>query len=100
MGPWLITPDELDNPEDLALGCAVDGETVQDARTSDLIFGVARLVAELSEVLPLLPGDVLFTGTPGGVLFTRTPQRSLQLGNVLETWIEGIGTMRNRIVAA
>ena len=100
MGPWLVTLDELDDPDDLALGCAVDGETVQDARTSDLIFGVPRLVAELSAVLPLLPGDVVFTGTPAGVGFTRTPPRSLQPGNVLETWIEGIGTMRNRIVSA
>ena len=67
MGPWLVTPDEVADPDDLALGCSVDGETVQDARTSDLIFGVPRLVAELSAVLPLLPGDVIFTGTPAGV---------------------------------
>ena len=98
MGPWLVTPDELADPDDLALGCSVDGETVQDARTSDLVFSVPRLVAELSAVLPLLPGDVVFTGTPGGVGFTRTPPRWLQPGNVLETWIEGIGTIRNRCV--
>ena len=66
MGPWVVTLDELADPDDLALGCSVDGETVQDARTSDLIFGVPRLVAELSAVLPLLPGDVIFTGTPAG----------------------------------
>jgi 2,4-diketo-3-deoxy-L-fuconate hydrolase len=95
MGPWLVTTDELADPDDLALGCSVDGDVVQDARTSDLIFSVPRLVAELSAVLPLLPGDVIFTGTPAGVGFTRKPPQTLQPGQVLETWIEGIGTMRN-----
>ena len=95
MGPWLVTPDEFANPDDLALGCSVDGETVQDARTTDLIFDIPRLVAELSSVLPLLPGDVIFTGTPAGVGITRQPPRALQPGQVLETWVEGIGTIRN-----
>ena len=98
MGPWLVTPDEFADADDLALGCSVDGETVQDARTNDLVFNVPQLVAELSAVLPLFPGDVIFTGTPAGVGFARQPARSLQPGNVLETWIEGIGTMRNRCV--
>ena len=98
MGPWVVTPDEVPDPDDLALGCSVDGETVQDARTSDLIFSVPRLIAELSAVLPLLPGDVLFTGTPAGIGATRKPARFLQRGEVLETWIEGIGTIRNRCV--
>jgi 2,4-didehydro-3-deoxy-L-rhamnonate hydrolase len=98
MGPWLVTPDEVADPDDLVLGCSVDGETVQDARTSDLIFSIPRLIAELSAVLPLLPGDVLFTGTPAGVGITRQPSRSLQPGQVLETWVEGIGTIRNRCV--
>jgi 2-keto-4-pentenoate hydratase/2-oxohepta-3-ene-1,7-dioic acid hydratase in catechol pathway len=98
MGPWLVTPDEVPDPDDLALGCAVDGETVQDARTSDLIFGVPQLVAELSAVLPLLPGDVIFTGTPAGIGAARQPARFLRRGEVLESWIEGIGTIRNRCV--
>jgi 2,4-didehydro-3-deoxy-L-rhamnonate hydrolase len=98
MGPWLVTPDEVPDPDDLALGCSVDGETVQDARTSDLIFGVPQLIAELSAVLPLLPGDVIFTGTPAGVGMARKPPRALEAGQVLETWIEGIGTIRNRCV--
>jgi 2-keto-4-pentenoate hydratase/2-oxohepta-3-ene-1,7-dioic acid hydratase in catechol pathway len=98
MGPWLVTTDEVNDPDDLALACAVDGETVQDARTSDLIFSVPRLVAELSAVLPLLPGDVIFTGTPAGIGATRQPARFLQPGQVLETRIEGIGTIRNRCV--
>jgi 2-keto-4-pentenoate hydratase/2-oxohepta-3-ene-1,7-dioic acid hydratase in catechol pathway len=98
MGPWVVTPDEVPDPDDLALGCSVDGETVQDARTSDLIFSVPLLIAELSAVLPLLPGDVIFTGTPAGVGMTRQPPRSLQPGQTLESWIEGIGTIRNRCV--
>ena len=99
MGPWLVTPDELADPDDLALGCAVNGEKMQDARTSDLIFGVPRLVAELSAVLPLLPGDVIFTGTPSGIGAVRQPPRFLRSGDVLESWIEGIGTIRNNIAA-
>ena len=99
MGPWLVTLDELADPDDLALGCSVDGVTMQDARTSDLIFGVPRLVAELSAVLPLLPGDVIFTGTPAGVGVSAKPPRFLKAGEVVESWIEGIGTIRNKFVA-
>jgi len=98
MGPWVVTLDEVPDPDDLALGCSVDGEKVQDARTSDLIFGVPRLVAELSAVLPLLPGDVVFTGTPAGVGVARRPARFLAAGQTLESWVEGIGTIRNRCV--
>jgi 2,4-didehydro-3-deoxy-L-rhamnonate hydrolase len=99
MGPVLVTPDELPDPDDLALGCAVDGEVVQEARTSDMVFSVPRLIAELSAVVPLLPGDVIFTGTPAGVGVRRSPPRFLQPGEVLETWIEGIGRLRTRFVA-
>jgi 2-keto-4-pentenoate hydratase/2-oxohepta-3-ene-1,7-dioic acid hydratase in catechol pathway len=98
MGPWLVTPDEVPDRDDLALGCSVDGETVQDSRTSDLVFDVASLIEELSAVLPLEPGDVIFTGTPDGVGMARQPPRALHAGQVLETWIEGIGTIRNRCV--
>lgn len=96
LGPWVVTPDELDDRDDLALGCSIDGETVQDARTCDLVFGVPQLVAELSAVVPLLPGDIIFTGTPAGVGFTRRPPRFLQPGETLTSWIEGIGTIRTR----
>ncbi len=99
MGPWLVTLDEVDNPDDLGLGCSVDGTTVQDAGTSDLIFSVPRLIAELSAVLPLLPGDIIFTGTPAGVGVSSKPPRFLQVGETVETWIEGIGTIRNRFIA-
>jgi len=100
LGPWLVTPDELPDRDDLALGCRVNGETMQEARTSDMVFGVPRLVAELSAVVSLLPGDVIFTGTPAGVGISRQPPRFLRPGDVLESWIEGIGTIRNRLVAA
>ena len=96
LGPCVVTVDEFANPDDLGLGCSIDGETMQDARTSDLIFNVPRLVAELSAVLPLLPGDIIFTGTPAGVGAARQPPRFLQPGQTLESWIEGIGTIRNR----
>jgi len=100
MGPWLVTPDEVPDRDDLALGCSVDGDVVQDARTSDLIFSVPRLVAELSAICPLLPGDVIFTGTPAGVGITSQPARFLQPGETLVSWIEGIGEITNRCVAA
>ncbi len=98
MGPWLVTPDEFDNPDDLELTCAIDGEQVQKGRTSELIFSVPALIAKLSAVLPLLPGDVIFTGTPAGVGMGRSPQRFLQAGEVLTSSIEGIGEMRQVLV--
>jgi 2-keto-4-pentenoate hydratase/2-oxohepta-3-ene-1,7-dioic acid hydratase in catechol pathway len=98
-GPWLVTPDELDDPDDLGLGCSIDGETVQASRTSLLIFSVPRLVAELSRIVTLCPGDVIFTGTPAGTGMGRTPPRFLRAGEVIDSWIEGIGSMRTRLVA-
>jgi 2-keto-4-pentenoate hydratase/2-oxohepta-3-ene-1,7-dioic acid hydratase in catechol pathway len=98
-GPWLVTPDEFDNPDDLELGCALNGEQVQHARTSDLIFSVPALIARLSAVLPLLPGDVVYTGTPPGVGLGRTPQRFLAAGDELISTIEGIGELCQRFVS-
>jgi 2-keto-4-pentenoate hydratase/2-oxohepta-3-ene-1,7-dioic acid hydratase in catechol pathway len=98
MGPWLVTLDELDNPDDLELTCVIDGEQVQKGRTSEQIFSVPALIANLSAVLPLLPGDVIFTGTPAGVGMGRSPQRYLQAGEVLTSSIEGIGEMRQVLV--
>lgn len=98
IGPWLVTPDEIDNRDDLELGCSVNGTTKQTGRTSDLIFSVPSLVAELSAILPLLPGDVIFTGTPSGIGATRQPAEFLSEGDVLETWVEGIGTIRNTCI--
>jgi 2-keto-4-pentenoate hydratase/2-oxohepta-3-ene-1,7-dioic acid hydratase in catechol pathway len=99
IGPWLVTPDELPDRDDLRLGCSVNGETVQDSRTSLLLFGVAALVAGLSQVVTLQPGDLIFTGTPSGVGAGRDPQRFLRPGDVLESWIDGIGSLRQTFVA-
>ena len=98
IGPVIVTPDEFSDPDDLALGCAVDGEVRQDGRTKDLIFSVPQLVAELSAVLPLLPGDLIFTGTPSGVGMGRTPKLYLKPGETLVSTIEGIGELRNPLV--
>ncbi|MEU8789718.1 fumarylacetoacetate hydrolase family protein [Streptomyces sp. NPDC048643] len=99
IGPYLVTPDAFDDPDDLALRCTVNDEEVQKSRTSDLIFSVPELVARLSSVIPLLPGDVIFTGTPAGVGLGRDPQRWLAPGDELVSTIEGIGELRQRFVA-
>jgi 2,4-didehydro-3-deoxy-L-rhamnonate hydrolase len=99
-GPWLVTPDELADPDDLRLCCSLNGEVVQGARTSGMAFPVPTLIAEISAVLPLEPGDVIFTGTPGGVGMLRNPPRYLAVGDELVTSIEGIGEMRHHIVAS
>lgn len=99
MGPFLVTPDEFDDPDDLGLRCTVNGEEVQKSRTGDLIFPVPELLARLSSVIPLLPGDVVFTGTPAGVGLGRNPQRWLAPGDVLVSTIEGIGELRQRFTA-
>ncbi len=100
IGPWLVTLDEFEDPDDLELGCAIDGEQVQLGRTSELIFSVPALVSKLSASLTLLPGDVIFTGTPSGVGLGRSPQRFLQAGEELVSHIQGIGELRQRFVAA
>ena len=99
VGPWLVTPDEFSNPDDLELGCAINGVQVQKARTRDMIFSASELIEQLSAVTPLLPGDVVFTGTPSGVGLGRTPQRWLAPGDVLTSYIEEIGEMRHTFVA-
>jgi 2-keto-4-pentenoate hydratase/2-oxohepta-3-ene-1,7-dioic acid hydratase in catechol pathway len=99
MGPWLVTPDEFANPDDLALRATLNGEQVQKARTSELIFPVPVLISRLSARLPLLPGDVIFTGTPAGVGMGRSPQRWLADGDELVSTIEGIGELRQRFAA-
>jgi 2,4-didehydro-3-deoxy-L-rhamnonate hydrolase len=99
VGPWVVTLDEFAHPDDLAVGCSVNGEKMQDARTGDLIYSVPSLIAEISAVVPLLPGDVIFTGTPSGIGAVRQPPRFLQPGDVLETWVEGVGLLRNRFVS-
>lgn len=95
-GPYLVTPDELANPDALALKGVVSGEVMQEANTDDLIFDVPELVVWLSRHITFRPGDLVWTGTPGGVGEARG--RFLRDGDVIETTIEGIGTMRNPVV--
>lgn len=99
MGPCLVTPDEFADIDDLELRAAIDGEEVQKGRTRDLIFSVPVLVSRLSAVLPLFPGDVIFTGTPAGVGAGREPKRFLRPGEELVSAIEGIGELRQRFIA-
>ncbi len=95
LGPCVVTPDEFVNPDDIALGCSVNGATMQQARTSEMIFAVPVLIEYISSVVPMLPGDIIFTGTPSGVGFTRSPQVLLKPGDELVTYVEGIGEMRH-----
>ncbi|MEX0786572.1 MAG: fumarylacetoacetate hydrolase family protein [Dehalococcoidia bacterium] len=100
LGPWIVTRDELPDPQDVHLRLSVNGEPKQDARTSDMIFGVARLIATLSLGMTLEPGDLLMTGTPSGVGFARKPPEYLQPGDQIEAEIDGIGVLRNVVAAA
>lgn len=95
-GPWLVTPDEIDHAVDLEVRCEVDGETMQVARTSDLVFDAADVVAYVSTIITLDPGDIVSTGTPGGVGAAREPNVFLRAGQEVRTVIEGIGELRNR----
>lgn len=100
IGPVLVTPDEVVDRDDLRVITKVDDDVRQDSRTSDLVFSVAELIAFLSGIVTLLPGDLIFTGTPEGVGLGRSPQLYLHAGETLTTVIEGIGTMTHTIVAS
>ena len=96
-GRCVVTADEFGDPQAKRLQCRVNGVSKQDASTADMIFPVATIIEWLSKGLTLEAGDVIATGTPSGVGMGRTPQEFLQNGDVVETEIEGIGTLRNRI---
>lgn len=97
-GPCLVTPDEIGNPQDLKLVCRLNGEVMQQANTSDMIFSVAEVISYLSQDTTLLPGTIILTGTPSGVGFTRNPPVYLKHGDHLELEIEKIGTLINPVV--
>lgn len=99
IGPSLVTPDQVDWAADLAISCHVDGQLMQDSRTSDLLFSPIQIVSYISQFTTLRPGDVIATGTPGGVGAARDPKVFLKAGQVVRTEIEGIGVMANRCVA-
>ncbi|WP_432937374.1 fumarylacetoacetate hydrolase family protein [Kribbella sp. CA-253562] len=99
LGPALVTPDELTDPDDLEIGCSIDGDPVQTGRTAQMIFPVGVLVEYLSSILPLQPGDLIFTGTPAGVGAGRKPPRYLRPGEVLRSHIGGVGELEQTFVA-
>ncbi len=99
-GPWLVTADEIPDPQKLALSLKLNGETVQDSNTDDMIFGVAEIVAYMSKFMLLQPGDIIATGTPSGVGMGMKPQRFLKPGDVMEVYVEGLGTQKQETVAA
>jgi 2,4-didehydro-3-deoxy-L-rhamnonate hydrolase len=99
IGPWLVTPDALERRDDLELQCSVAGRVLQKGRTSQMVFSVSQLIAQISQVCPMLPGDLLFTGTPPGVGMARKPQEYLKPGTTLISEIEGIGKLTNPVVA-
>jgi 2-keto-4-pentenoate hydratase/2-oxohepta-3-ene-1,7-dioic acid hydratase in catechol pathway len=100
IGPWIVTPDELPDPQSLRLRLMVNGVVKQDGNTSDMINPVDALIEWVSKGMTLLPGSIMATGTPDGVGFARTPPEFLKPGDVMETEVEGIGTLRNRLVSA
>jgi 2-keto-4-pentenoate hydratase/2-oxohepta-3-ene-1,7-dioic acid hydratase in catechol pathway len=99
MGPVIVTADEIPDAQSLALRLVVNGVAKQEDTTGHMLFDVAAIIAEISRVLTLEPGDIIATGTPAGVGFARTPPEFLQPGDLMETTVEGIGTLRNHIMA-
>lgn len=100
MGPTIVTADVIPDPHKLSIRLRLNGNTMQDSNTEQLIFGVPDLVAFLSETITLEPGDVIATGTPPGVGFARKPPVFLKAGDVIEVEIEGLGTLNSPVVAA
>ena len=99
LGPWLVTKDEIADPQNLNLWLEVNGQQRQNANTSDMIFPVAFLVSHLSQFMTLLPGDVICTGTPSGVGAGCKPPQFLKAGDVMELGVEGLGRQRQDVLA-
>ena len=99
IGPYLVTPSEAGNPEDLAIKLRLNGETMQDSSTKQLIFKIPYLISYLSDIIELSPGDLIFTGTPPGVGMARKPPVFLQPGDSVEVEIENLGVLTNPVVS-
>jgi 2-keto-4-pentenoate hydratase/2-oxohepta-3-ene-1,7-dioic acid hydratase in catechol pathway len=99
MGPWLVTPDEVADPQKLRLWTKVNGEMRQNGYTGDMMFSVRQIVSYISRFMTLLPGDVVITGTPSGVGMGMTPPKYLQCGDFVECGVEGLGEIGHRVVA-
>ncbi|WP_131111694.1 fumarylacetoacetate hydrolase family protein [Sulfuricystis thermophila] len=100
IGPWLVTRDEVPDPQRLRVWCEVNGERRQDGNTADMIFPVAHLVSYISQFMTLLPGDVICTGTPAGVGLGMKPPRFLKAGDVVRIGVEGLGEQCQKVVAS
>ena len=98
VGPYLVTADEVPDPQALGLRLSLNGEMVQDNFTSDMIFSVAEIISHMSEFMALVPGDVIATGTPEGVGMGMKPQRFLRVGDVMELEIDGLGRQRTKVI--
>ena len=99
LGPWLVTRDEVKDPQDLKMWLKVNGQTMQDGATTTMVYGVAHLVSYLSHFMTLHPGDVISTGTPPGVGLGMKPPRYLKAGDVVELGVEGLGQQRQAVTA-
>ena len=98
-GPWIVTADEVPDPQSLAIRCVVNGEVRQDDTTANMVFGVARIIAFITEAITLEPGDLVFTGTPPGVGHGMVPPRYLAVGDHIRVEIDGIGAIEHDVVA-
>lgn len=99
IGPWLVTKDEIADPQNLGMWLKVNGQTMQDGSTRTMVYGVAYLVSYLSQFMSLMPGDIISTGTPPGVGMGMKPPRYLKAGDVVELGIEGLGSQRQQVRA-
>jgi len=99
LGPWIVTRDEISDPQSMAIGTDLNGDRLQNDNTANMIFDVATIISYVSKYITLEPGDLVFTGTPDGVGFARTPPRYLSPGGVVSVFIEQIGALTNPIVA-
>ncbi len=99
MGPAIVTADEIPDPHALAIRLSIDGEVLQNSNTSELIFNIPALIEYISSVTPLLPGDIVSTGTPSGVGAGRNPKRWLKSGETVTISVEGLGSLTNQVVA-
>jgi 2-keto-4-pentenoate hydratase/2-oxohepta-3-ene-1,7-dioic acid hydratase in catechol pathway len=99
MGPAIVTADEIADPHELAISLSIDGEVLQNSNTHELLFKIPDLIEYLSSIAPLLPGDIVSTGTPSGVGMGRTPKRWLKPGETVTVTVEGLGSLTNPVVA-
>ena len=99
-GPYLVTADEVGDPQKLGLTLSLNGEVVQDSNTDDMIFGVAKIISYMSQFMKLVPGDIIATGTPSGVGMGMKPQRFLKPGDVMEIEVKGLGAQKQTAEAA